>query len=195
MEIKSWFREWGGVAAFLGAVVVIIVLVLWANGGCNPPESIQECYGSESWIFGEHPVHHLGNYQGVQGELDGRLLGGSDGSIDTEPMLSVEWEKEPGERYTTTLPCSRFRFLTDEGAARPAIPDRYRSPVGWLAGPTIEFQFGFAKDSYCSCYPSQGGLEGANPNDYLMDGHRNLKLEGVTIRGSSVILGGICLPK
>jgi len=135
----------------------MLVLAITIASGCTLGPPLEEYYDG-TWLFREHEVRYLERSQGAQGEFEGGFFRGTSGSFGTETMIMFSWDREPGVRYITTLPASRFSIHIDEAREIPTVKFQFHKGEGVL------YQ--------SECHPSRGEVEKANPNDYLMDRDR-----------------------
>lgn len=180
-----------------GLAVLVLVLAVTLASGCAPPPMTAGEYYAGTWIFREHEVLYRESFRGVRGDFEGEFFGaffvasGSiEGSFGTETMIEFAWERRPGERIVTTLPISKFIFLTDETKAIPTVEFRFN--MDWTRQELIGW--------YERWIASREEIEEGNPNYYLMSGEDSQRnfygLNTAIVRISSAALEKeIYLPK
>jgi len=78
----------------------------------------------DTGIFGEHLLNPIRTVNKSQGYLKGKFflfVGAIEGELKSEPQLQFEWELKKGETIISTLPHSKFKFITNNAMKIPTV--------------------------------------------------------------------------
>jgi hypothetical protein len=78
----------------------------------------------DTGIFGEHALRRTEQLHGPSGKIAGSFFlasGSLSGKLSSEPALQFYWEPKKDEIVVTSLPYSKFRFVTDASKKVPTI--------------------------------------------------------------------------